>query len=102
MTDQRLSEIIRHSGLEGAIVVPLPISKPLLRTFVWYHISAVELGFSLRQTSLSRACNNQFQSMLLLTQRMFAMGYRRVGLAMRIDQDERVNHHWRGTFHAGQ
>lgn len=102
MTEQRLSKIIRHRGIEGVIVAPLPGTTPLFRDFAWEYFSAVELGFSLRVPALCRACNHQFQSMLLLTQKVYELGYRRIGLAITLDQDERVNHHWRGGFHAGQ
>jgi LacI family transcriptional regulator len=102
MTDTRLSKIIRHRGIEGAIVAPLPAPQPLFHGFAWEYLSAVELGFSLREPALCRACNHQFQSMLLLTQKVHEIGYRRIGLSMTIDQDRRVNHHWRGAYHVGQ
>jgi LacI family transcriptional regulator len=102
MTDRRLSEIIRNRGIEGAIVAPLPASEPIFDGFQWEHVSAVELGYSLRRPSLNRACNHQFQSMMLLARTLYEMGYRRIGLAMGRDQDDRVNHHWRAAYSAAQ
>jgi LacI family transcriptional regulator len=102
MTDRRLSEIIRNRGIEGAIVAPLPASDPIFDGFQWDYVSAVELGYSLPRPALNRACNHQFQSMMLLARTLHEMGYRRVGLAMGRDQDDRVNHHWRAAFSAAQ
>jgi LacI family transcriptional regulator len=102
MTDRRLSEIIRNRGIEGAIVAPLPGHEPIFDGFHWEYVSAVELGYSLTRPALNRACNHQFQSMMLLLQTLSGDGYRRIGLAMPNDQDSRVNHHWRAAYLTGQ
>jgi LacI family transcriptional regulator len=95
MTDERLSEIIHHRGIEGVIVAPLPAPQLRFQRLKWELFSAVEIGYSLPSPELHRVCNHQFQSMMLLARRLYEMGYRRVGLAMSPEQDERVNHHWR-------
>ncbi|MFO1447314.1 MAG: LacI family DNA-binding transcriptional regulator [Opitutaceae bacterium] len=102
MTDKRLSDIIRNRGIDGALVAPLPHPEPLFQHFRWSHVAAVELGYSLRQPALHRSCNHQFQSMLLLMEKLMELGYRRPGLAVAADQDDRVNHHWRAAFFTGQ
>lgn len=101
MTERRLSEIIRNRGIEGLIVAPLPSTAPLYKDFNWEYFSAVELGYSLAKPALHRACNHQFQSMMTLIKELAHRGYRRFGLAVHIEQDERVNYHWRGAFAAG-
>lgn len=95
MTDERLSEIIQNRGIDGIIVAPLPEPQLRFQKLRWANFSAVEIGYSLPSPELHRVCNHQFQSMMLLAQRLYAMGYRRVGLAMHPGQDARVNHHWR-------
>jgi LacI family transcriptional regulator len=95
MNDERLSEIIHHRGIDGIIVAPLPVPQLRFQNLRWGDFSAVEIGYSLPSPELHRVCNHQFQSMMLQAQRLYAMGYRRVGLAMNSQQDERVNHHWR-------
>lgn len=102
MTDRRLSEIIHNRGIEGAIVAPLPEHAPAFEAFHWDYMSAVELGYSLTDPALNRACNHQFQSMMLLSRMLHETGYRRIGLAMSSAQDDRVNHHWRAAYSAGQ
>ena len=95
MTDERLSEIIRNRGIEGLLVAPLPSPQPLFERFRWDYFSVVQIGYSLPSPDLHRACCHQYQSMLLLAQRLYQSGYRRVGLAMSREQDDRVHHHWR-------
>jgi LacI family transcriptional regulator len=95
MTDERLGEIIRHRGIDGLIVAPLPAPQLLFQDLPWEHFSAVEIGYSLIRPELDRVCNHQYQSMLLLARRLYECGYRRVGLALDAVQDERVFHHWR-------
>ncbi|MBP7142853.1 MAG: LacI family DNA-binding transcriptional regulator [Opitutaceae bacterium] len=102
MTDRRLSEVIRNRGIESVVVAPLPGHEPIFDQFRWNYVSAVELGYSLPRPALNRACNHQFQSMMLLIRTLHTSGYRRIGLAMPRDQDERVNHHWRAAYLGGQ
>lgn len=102
LTARRLSEIIYNRGIEGALVAPLPTPEPIFDGFYWDYISAVELGYSLPQPALNRACNHQFQSMMLLARTLYKLGYRRIGLAMARDQDDRVNHNWRAAYVAAQ
>ncbi len=102
MSDERLSEIIRHRGIDGLIVAPLPMPQLVFQNLRWDHFSAVEIGYSLIRPELHRVCNHQYQSMLLLAQKLREMGYRRIGLAMNREQDERVYHHWRAGYLAAQ
>lgn len=102
MSEARLSGILRSRGIEGVIIAPLESPGALYRKFHWKHFSVVELGYSLRGIVLHRCCNQQFQSMMLLLERLRAAGYLRMGLAMGPGQDERVNHHWRAAYLAMQ
>lgn len=102
MNARRLSKIIYHRGIEGVIVAPVPDPEPVFEGFCWDYSAAVQLGYSLARPALNRACNHQFQSMLLLYQSLHDCGYQRIGLAMASEQDERVNHHWRAAYAAGQ
>lgn len=95
MTDARMSEIIRARGIDGVIVAPLPAPQLIFQGFRWDYFSAVEVGYSLARPALHRVCSHQFQSIMLVSERLYATGYRRVGLAMSLQADERVHHHWR-------
>jgi Transcriptional regulators len=98
MTDARLSRILRNRGIEGVIVAPLQHPGELFADFEWEHFSVVELGYSQRNLHHHRCCNQQFQSMMLLLDRLLQAGYQRIGLAMGPGEDERANHHWRAAY----
>jgi len=102
MTEERLSRILRNRSIEGVLIAPLQYPGSLFQKFHWHHFSVVELGYSLRTPVLHRCCNQQFQSMMLLLDRLIDTGYRRIGLAMGPGQDERANHHWRAAYLATQ
>lgn len=102
ITDKRLSEIIRARGISGVIVAPLPSPQLVFQDFEWDWFSAVEIGYSLASPPLHRVCGHHFESMLLLTQKLYESGYRRVGMAMKLQDDQRGHHHWRGSHLAAQ
>lgn len=95
MTDARLGEIIWARGIQGVIVAPLPAPQPAFQQFDWARFSAVEVGYSLAQPALHRVCCHHVQSVMLLSEKLHAAGYRRLGLAMSREHDARVHHHWR-------
>lgn len=102
VNDKRLSEIIRARGIDGVIVAPLPAPQLVFQNFQWDWFSAVEIGYSLASPPLHRVCGHHFESMLLLAQKLYEAGYRRVGMAMNLQDDERGHHHWRGSHLAAQ
>lgn len=102
MLPARLSEIIRARGIDGVVVAPAPEPTRLFEGFHWEYVAAVELGYSLHGPDLYRVCNHQFHSMITLMKQMYDSGYQRVGLAMKMERDERVNHAWRAGYLAIQ
>jgi len=98
MTERRLSEIVRNRGIEGALIAPVPIAQELFLDFHWDYVSAVEIGYSLIKPALHRCCNHQFHSMMALMRNLQRAGYRKIGLAMRRDQDTRTHHNWRAGY----
>lgn len=102
MTNARLSQIIWARGIEGVIVAPLPAPRPAFPDFDWTLFSGVEIGYSLAQPALHRVCSHHVQGILLLAEKLRAAGYRRVGLALSRELDERVHHHWRAGYLAAQ
>ena len=102
MTEKRLTEIIRNRGIDGVLIAPLPGTEQLFQDFAWDQFCAVQIGYSLREPALHRACTHQFQSMFLLAQKLYEAGYRRIGLALSQAHDERVNHHWSSAFLGSQ
>lgn len=101
MTAHRMSQVLYHRNVPGVIVAPLPVAQGHLR-LDWDRFASVAIGYSLARPSLHRAANHQFRSMRLTMRRLRRLGYHRIGLALRASYDERVEHHWAGSFLAEQ
>jgi DNA-binding LacI/PurR family transcriptional regulator len=97
MTSERMSSILYHRNISGLVIAPLPVSLGHLR-LDWEQFSAVTFGYSLARPLLHRAVNHQFRSMRLAMRRLRRLGYRRIGLAMAASYDQRVDHHWVGSY----
>lgn len=91
MTAQRLSRILWTRMIEGVIIGPLvqPHSRLDLE---WSRFSAVAIGHTLHSPNLHRVSNNQQQSIVLAMTRLHKLGYRRIGVFLQEEWDERVNH----------
>lgn len=97
MTSRRLSQILYNRNIAGLLVAPLPSPRGHLR-LDWEQFAAVALGYSLAWPALHRAVNHQFRSMQLALRKLRKHGYHRPGLALRASYDQRVEHHWVGSF----
>jgi len=97
MSAQRLSEVLYRRNIPGIIVAPLPAAHGHLR-INWPHFSAVAIGYSLLRPLLHRVTTNRFLAMRNAVRHLRRMGYKRMGLAMQLDQDARVDHQWGAAF----
>jgi DNA-binding LacI/PurR family transcriptional regulator len=97
ITPEQLSSILYRRSVPGLIIAPLPEAHGQLR-MEWNHFSAVAIGYSLLNPQLHRVTTNRFQGMRLAVKHLRQLGYRRLGLALRLDQDARVDHQWGAAF----
>lgn len=101
MSQGRLDSILWARGVRNLILAPQP--HPFTRLNLnWDRYSAVTIGFSVQEPRLHVVANNQFLSMLICAQELLALGYRRIGLVITKEQDQRVNYRWTGGFLAAQ
>jgi DNA-binding LacI/PurR family transcriptional regulator len=91
MTPARLAAILRHRGISGVLVPPLRTPGDRFE-FAWDEFSAVALGYSLTSPRLHRACADIFSATGLLLEKVVSRGYRRIGMALFSDADNRVQH----------
>lgn len=101
MTGARLSKILRHRGIRGVIVAPLPSPGTFLG-FQWEHFASVCCGYSLTEPPLHRVASNQFQGLKLAYEALAGFGYSRIGFALPAYFDLRVNHLWQGSYSVAQ
>lgn len=93
MTAARLTKILCTRAIRGIIVGPLLRSKGHL-SLDWRHFAAVATSKTLVKPALYRSGHSHFQGMTLAVRRLKQLGYKRIGFANLLDQDERVNHGW--------
>jgi LacI family transcriptional regulator len=97
MSNERFWRMLYQRGISGMIIAPLPAAHGHLR-FEWSRFSSVTIGYSLTRPILHRVSTNRYQAMLMAFRRLRRMGYRRLGLALDINQDVRVDHQWAAAF----
>jgi LacI family transcriptional regulator len=97
MTPERLGSVLYQRNIPGVIIAPLPVARGEL-DLEWERFSGVAIGYSLIHPSLHRVTTNRFLAMRLAIEKLRERGYKRLGLAMRLNQDARVNHQWGAAF----
>jgi LacI family transcriptional regulator len=97
ITPEQLSSILYRRSVPGLIIAPLPEARGQIQ-MDWENFSAVAIGYSLLRPQLHRVTTNRFQGMRLAVKQLRKLGYHRLGLALRGDQDARVDHQWGAAF----
>jgi DNA-binding LacI/PurR family transcriptional regulator len=96
MTPRRLRDILVARGIEGVILPGAPAWRARL-DFDFEPFSVVALGYSIAG-DFHRVCQHQYAEMFAILRRLEALGYRRPGLALHPDTDERTLHHYSSAF----
>lgn len=89
ISEKRLSTILTSRGILGVIIGDLSAANPTL-DLNWDTFAAVSLGCGLRSPYLNRVCHDHYVSCRTLHYHLAKLGYRRIGLAMELRQDERT------------
>ncbi|MFA6960985.1 MAG: LacI family DNA-binding transcriptional regulator [Opitutaceae bacterium] len=101
ITPARMASILRARNIQGIIVPPQEHDGNKL-DFDFTGFSAVALGYSLRPASLHVVTNHQFRSITLLVNKLRSLGYRRIGLCLHSDWDNKVNNGYTSGFTSSQ
>lgn len=96
MTPARMRDILVARGIEGLIFMGAPQWRAAL-DFDLSRFACAAIGYSLRLT-LHRACQHQYQEMFTTLRHLHRLGYRRPGLMLTEDADQRTLHHWSAAF----
>ena len=97
MTARRLSNVLLARGIPGILVGPLPRGRGHL-SLTWSKFAASSIGYSMWRPHLHRATSHHAHAILLALRKLQRLGYRKIGLAMSPNFDERVDHHWLANF----
>ncbi len=97
----RLSRVLYNRGISGLVISPMPSPAQSL-AIEWELFAGSLIGHPLPDVALNRAVHHQFDGMLQALAGLRDLGYRRPGLALNTEHDERVEHNWLGGFLAHQ
>jgi LacI family transcriptional regulator len=102
MTLARINQVIWSRGVRGVIIPnvshqffadwggTLPIE--------WERFCAVEIGGSLRKPAIHHVQHDHQSGLFMALERLEARGYRRIGLCLRSEDDQRTHHRWSGAY----
>lgn len=93
MTSRRLSKILDARGINGLVIPPIPPGKGHL-SLDWERLSAVSIGYSMWRPKLHRVSHYHAHGLILAVKNLERLGYRRIGLALSTNFNERVDHGW--------
>ena len=97
MTARRMSQILRARGIRGLILQSLPKAHGHL-SLEWRHFAAVAKGLTITRPRLHRVISSHFEDMRLVVHHLKRHGYRRPGLVLAAELDDRVNRAWLAAY----
>lgn len=94
---ERMRQMLRARNVQGLVLAPLPQpgTYPL---DLGADFSRVAIGYSVHETSLHRVCPHQQRGMKLQLRELAARGYRRVGLIISKNGNERTEQNFLGAY----
>jgi len=97
ITKSSLSTILCTRGIRGVIIAPLLRPRGHF-TLNWQHFAASTISYTISKPDLHRTSHSHFSGMTMTLRNLRHKGYRRIGLASLIEQDQRVDHAWQAAY----
>ncbi len=101
LRSKRASQILLSRGVQGLILGPQARAHSEIE-MDWTHFSVVQLGFSLEVPRFHLIFTDLFAIVVSIFTELCGYGYKRIGLALQKDQDERVQNRYTGAYLAMQ
>lgn len=98
---ERLDTILHTRGIQALVILPAS-GFPDFSGLDWSRYTGVYIDYFIDRPSLHCVCSDHYRSMVALLQRLHSLGYRRPGLVIDIQLDERLQFRWEGAFVALQ
>lgn len=97
LSPKRLNGILKARGIRGVLFAAL--NEPAYVTKMdLSRLACATIGNVIREPALSRATSDKFSNTVLLCERMWSMGYRRIGLVIPKSQEIRVEDTFLGGY----
>lgn len=97
LSPARLNAVLTARGIEGLLVLPA-FDECHLEAIDWSRLSGIYLDRVIRHPPLHSVSPDHFGAMCDALQRLGGRGYRRPGLVLQQQQDERLQRRWEGAF----
>lgn len=97
----RLDTILQSRGIRGLILLPA-WDTPDFTKLDWSRYTGVYTDYIIERPALNAVCADHYRSLMVCLQRLHALGYRRPGLFLQRQQDERLQFRWESGFRAFQ
>jgi LacI family transcriptional regulator len=98
---RQLDSVLQTRGIRGLVILPV-WSPPDLSALDWSRYVGIYLDCLIERPALASIHPDRFGSMLALLARLAELGYRRPGLVLVGEEDQRVLHEWEGALLASQ
>lgn len=98
---QRIEDILLTRDIHGLLIAPLPPGGAAVQ-FSWPKFSGATIGYSFGEAALHRASSDEYGSVMLALRELAQLGYRRPGLAIPREEDERVERRYSAAMLAYQ
>jgi DNA-binding LacI/PurR family transcriptional regulator len=98
---RRFEQILLTRGIRGVLVPPHPV-VPDWGDFDWGKFSVIRFGLSVPSPDSHLVTADQLRAVLMAVRRISELGYRRIGLVIPGDQDQRLGGNFIGGFAAAQ
>jgi LacI family transcriptional regulator len=97
VSEKRLIRILQTRGIRGVVFAPFPSSDTRL-VEDWSKFACSVIGYSLSYPQFHCAVNNQIHSLRLAFHELRKLGYKRIGLAISSNDNQRTSNNWLASF----
>jgi DNA-binding LacI/PurR family transcriptional regulator len=93
----RLDAILKARGIRGIVLLPA-WNEPDVSELDWSHHCGVYTDYVIERPALPSVHPDHYRGMMMALQQLRSLGYRRPGLFVGPQQDERVQYRWEAAF----
>jgi LacI family repressor for deo operon, udp, cdd, tsx, nupC, and nupG len=94
---RRATQVLVSRGIRGLLICPLQVSSGHLN-LEWQRFCVMTFGYSLARPQFHLATSSHYQAGITALRQLEALGYHRIGLAISLDFDERMNRMWTAAY----
>ncbi len=97
LTMPRLNSVLQARGIHGIVILP-QWTTPDWSKLEWQNYAGIYADHSIERPALHCVCCDHYRSMTTALSRLVSMGYRRPGLFLLAQQDERLMNRFSAAF----